>query len=363
MNKLVPALVCAALTALTPALASASPTSGSATPAVSRAAAVSAAAGPTPVRVASFNVVGISLDEFSGNQTPWRLRRNTIVRQILNGRTDVIGVQEVNPSNVFRNRLTSRANVNQYFDLRNGLNYYSRDTYALQTGAAANCVNATTTYRCVYKNRQASGSDRILYNTRTLRQLDFGHTTFSRTTAANRVAGVTWSKLQVRATGAKFLFVTTHLDQRSQSVRLAQWQQLISVVNGLKGSLPVVATGDYNANKSNPLTRTMLPAMQRAGYGDVLGQEYGVNPSRGMRAESRDQAWVNSVNGWSRRVRSYSYNEDRTKVGQMIDYIFASNHLRIPYFKTVSAFNPRTLRVGGRMPSDHHMLRATVMIP
>ena len=50
------------------------------------------------MRVASFNVVGISLDSYQGNQCPWKLRRNTIVRQILNGRTDVVGVQEVNPS-------------------------------------------------------------------------------------------------------------------------------------------------------------------------------------------------------------------------------------------------------------------------
>ena len=324
---------------------------------------VSAATGPTPARVASFNVVGISLDEFSGNQTPWRLRRNTIVRQILHGNTDVIGVQEVNPSSIFRDRLVSRANVNQYFDLRNGLNHYSRDTYALQTGAAANCVNATTTHRCVFRNRRASGSDRILYNTRTLRQLSFGYTRFSRTSAANRAAGVTWSRLQVRETGASFLFVTTHLDQRSRSVRLAQWRQLISVVNGVKGTLPVVATGDYNANKTDVLTRTMLPAMRQAGYGDVLGQEYDVNPSRGMRAETREQAWVNSVNRWSRHVRSYAFNEDRSKVGHMIDYIFASNDLRIPFFETVSSFDPGTLRVGGRMPSDHNMLRATVLIP
>ena len=47
----------------------------------------------------------------------------------------------------------------------------------------------------------------------------------------------------------------------------------------------------------------------------------------------------------------------------MIDYIFASNNLRVPYFKTVSSFDPRNLRVGGRIPSDHNMLRATVMIP
>jgi endonuclease/exonuclease/phosphatase family metal-dependent hydrolase len=358
-KQFVPALVCAALTALTPALASANPHSSSATPTVSRASA----AAPTPVRVASFNVVGISLDSYQGSQSPWKLRRDTIVRQILNGHTDVVGVQEVNPSNIFRNRLVNRASVNQYFDLRNGLNHFGRDTYALQTGAAANCVNATTTYRCVYRNRRASGSDRILYNTRTLRQTSYGYTRFSRTTAANRAAGVTWSKLRVRATGAPFLFVTTHLDPRSRSVRLAQWKQLISVVNSVKGSRPVIATGDYNANRADIMTRTMLPAMKRAGYGDVLGQEYGVSPSRGMRAENRSHAWVNSINRWSRYVRSYSYDDRRTNVGQMIDYVFASNKLRVTYFKTVLSFGARNLLVSGRIPSDHNMLRATVLIP
>lgn len=357
-KKLVPALVCAGLTALTPAVASATPVSASATP----ASAPSAGRAPAPVNVGSFNIVNVSLDRHSGNQSPWRLRRNVIVRQILNNNIDVIGVQEVNPSNIFRNRLVSRRSSTQYFDLRAGLNAYSKDTWALQTGAAANCVNATTTYKCRYKNRRASGSDRILYNKSSLRQLAFGHTKYSKTSAANRAAGVTWSKLQVKATGAQFLFVTTHLDQRSRPVRLAQWKQMIAVINRVKGDRPVVATGDYNANRSDPLTRTMLPAMRRAGYGDVLGQQYGVNASNTVRAQRRDQAWVNSVNGWKRNVRSYSYDDSRGNVGQMIDYIFASNNLPVTYFKTVSSFD-KSLKVKGRMPSDHNMLRATVVIP
>jgi endonuclease/exonuclease/phosphatase family metal-dependent hydrolase len=324
----------------------------------SAAAAVSA-----DIRVASFNVQGISLDRTQGAQRPWKQRRDTIVSQILSGRVDVIGVQETNPSNYYRSRLVRPANINQYFDLRAGLNYFSRDTYAMAAGAPANCVNQMTTYNCVPKDNRASGNDRILYNTRTLRQVDHGATRYSQTSSSRSTAGVAWSRLEVRATGRQFLFTTTHLDPVSRSVRLAQWKQMITIVNGIKGNLPVVATGDFNAHKFDEMAATMLPAMKSAGYGDVLNQQYNVNPSVGVRAQVLSQAWVNSFNHDRADVASYSYDDRRDKTGLSIDYIFASNNLPVKDFKLVLRFDPETLQVSGVLPSDHNMLRATVTIP
>jgi len=355
------ALALAALVAVaTPALAAAG--TGAATASVSSRAAAAASTG-TDIRVASFNVQSVSLDRTSGAQRPWKERRNTIVSQILNGRVDVIGVQEVNPSKSFASRLRNPANGNQYFDLRAGLNHFGTDHYSLQTGAAANCVDATTTYKCVYKNRRASGGDRILFNTRTLRQVTFGYTGYTRTGANNPVAGVTWSKLAVRATGAQFLFVTTHLDPSSKSIRLAQWKQLISTVNKVKGNLPVVATGDYNTHRGDVMSAEMLPAMKKAGYGDVLNQQFGENKQVGVRAESLSHAWVNTVNHTDLNVRNYSWDDRRANLGYTIDYVFASNALRVKAYKLVLRFSATKLRVLGTLPSDHNMVRATITIP
>jgi endonuclease/exonuclease/phosphatase family metal-dependent hydrolase len=103
--------------------------------------------------------------------------------------------------------------------------------------------------------------------------------------------------------------------------------------------------------------------MHRAGFGDVLNQQYRVNPSRGVRAEKRINGWINSNNRESRNVRSYSYPSNHAKTGNSIDYIFASNRLRVKEFKLVLNFNSRTLRVTGTIASDHNMLRATVVLP
>lgn len=355
------ALALATLVAVTtPALTAAG--TGSAAASVSTQSRAATSSG-SDIRVASFNVQSVSLDRTSGAQRPWKLRRNTIVSQILNGRVDVIGVQEVNPSKSFASRLSNPANRNQYFDLRAGLNHFGTDHYSLQTGAAANCVDRTTTYRCVYQNRRASGSNRILFNTRTLRQVTYGHTEFTQASAANPVAGVTWSRLAVRATGAQFLFVTTHLDPKSRSVRLAQWKQLISTVNKVKGNLPVVATGDYNTHRGDTMSAEMLPSMKKAGYGDVLNQQFGQNKQVGVRAESLSHAWVNSYNHQDLNVRNYSWDDRRSNLGFTIDYVFASNGLRVKSYKVVLRFSSTKLRVYGTLPSDHNMVRATITIP
>jgi len=103
--------------------------------------------------------------------------------------------------------------------------------------------------------------------------------------------------------------------------------------------------------------------MRHAGFGDVLNQQFHVNPSRGVRAQRRINTWVSSNNHDSRNVRSYGYADSRRKTGNSIDYIFASNSLRVKEYKVVLDFDPRSLRVRGTLPSDHNMLRATIALP
>ena len=53
---------------------------------------------------------------------------------------------------------------------------------------------------------------------------------------------------------------------------------MIAKINKLKGSRPVIVTGDFNTSKYSPYAATMLPAMQNNGYGDTLGQRYTHEP-------------------------------------------------------------------------------------
>ncbi len=326
--------------------------------------------GPTPapaeaashavnIRVGTFNIQSVSLDSTRGEKRPWRQRRGRVVSEILGERVAVLGLQEANPSKYFASRLVHGSN--QYLDLRNGLNARGGH-YAVANRYAYNCVKSATPYKCRHKDRNASNGERILYDTRKLRLLSINALKYSR---QSNVSGafLAWARFRSKANGARFLFATTHLDPRNRSTRRAQWHQLIRTINRVKGHTPVIVTGDFNTQKFDRMSREMLPAMKRAGYGDVLNQHYRVNPSRHVRARTRINGWMNTANHLSRNVRSWSYSKRHDKTGNGIDYVFASNRLRIPAYKVVVDYNRSTMRVRGVLPSDHNMVRATIRLP
>jgi hypothetical protein len=125
----------------------------------------------------------------------------------------------------------------------------------------------------------------------------------------------------------------------------------------------VVVTGDFNTSKFSAAAQTMLPAMKSAGFGDVMNQEFEVNPPRNPRAETVVNGWINSFNDWRRFVGDYAYEDRKDKVGNGIDWVFATNALRVKLWKVVIDFNPSTLMINGTIPSDHNMLSSVVALP
>lgn len=353
-----PAVACA-LTATVSAGALA-PASASA-PAQPRAALAPAARrAAADINVASFNIQSAGLDRTRGLQRPWRKRRGTVARQILANRIDVVGVQEAAYTPSFVPRMVNGRT--QYLDLRNALNTQG-GAYAVTVNAAVNCVRPYVAAHCLRRNRNASAADRILYNRRTLSVVKTGVVRYSRQSRRTPNMNLAWAVLRSRATGAPFMFTTTHLDPSSRAVRRSQWRQMITTVRRLSGRLPVVSVGDFNTTKMDPLARTMLPAMRRGGLGDVLNQQYNVNPSRGIRARTRTNGWLNTYNHLTGRVAAFGYEDRRRNTGNGIDYIFASNRLRVLEYEVVCDYDPRTLRVRGTLPSDHNMIRARVRLP
>ena len=315
---------------------------------------------PATLRFGSFNVLSVGLDRWQGEQRPWKVRRATVIQQILAEQVHVLGVQETNPSTSFAPRLVDGRN--QYLDLRNGLNR-AGGHYALANAAGYNCVNPDTKYNCRYRARGATQSERILYDTRKVTMLYANGMQYSRQGAGHTGLYLAWAWFRSNTNGHKFLFTTTHLDPAHPDIRRAQWKQAIAKVKSIRGGYPVVSVGDYNTQKYDPMTKEMLPAMKTAGFGDVLNQQYATNPASGVRAERRVNAWVNTNNRLSRNVPDYAYEDRRDKIGNGIDWIFASNSLRVPEYKVVLNYDPRTLLVTGTMPSDHNMVRATIAIP
>jgi endonuclease/exonuclease/phosphatase family metal-dependent hydrolase len=282
-----------------------------------------------------------------------------VVHQILSRNLDVLGIQEANQSKIYRKRLTY--GINQYRDLRGALNHRGGH-YALTNVNAYNCANPVSTYKCKAKNMGASGDNRILYDTRRVSLVRAGAMTYSSHAAGKSPRHLAWAVLRMKTTGRQFLFTTTHLDPYSIPARKKQWDQMISKINSLKGSLPVVATGDFNTSKFSAYADTYIPRMKSKGYGDVVNQVPNKNTLNSRRAEAVSRAWVNSFNNFRRSAKNFGYSRARHKIGNGIDWIFASNYLKVKKWEVVVDINPRTLRVKGTIPSDHCLVRATLVL-
>ena len=316
--------------------------------------------GQAPVRVASFNVFGVNNDAKStADMRPWRERRAVVAAQILREQVDVVGLQEANQSTIYGSSLDY--GTTQYGDLRGAVNA-SGAHYAVTDEAPYNCLRENSNQGCVPTYRGASNSTRILYNTDTLELVAGGSMRYVAQSAGHIDRYLAWGVFRVRATGGELLFADTHLDSYDTAVRVAQWHELIDRVNALQNGRPVVVVGDFNTSKFSPWAAQMLPAMQGAGYGDVLNQQYANPNAVSPRARNRVDAWMNSFHGFARRVSGYSTFQG-SRIGNNIDWVFASNALTVTGWKTVVDHDPSTMQITGVIPSDHSMVAATLLIP
>lgn len=311
------------------------------------------------VRVGTFNVSGVNNDPIAnGDQHTWRERRPVVVKEILGARLDVVGLQEANQSSIYSRSLDY--GKNQYLDLKAALNN-AGGHYALTNEYYYNCVKHTSNQNCVYQYRGASGGNRIIYNTDTVSMLSQGSLLYKAQTKGKNSRYLVWAKLRMKATGTEFLFTDTHLDPYTPSMRQAEWDEAIAQTNRLKGSLPVIAGGDYNTSKFADYARTYLPRMQQNGYGDVLNQHWRsyVAPTR---PQTTTDTWINSFNRYNADLSASSMSDHR-RVGNNIDWIFANNNLVVKNVKISIDYDPVTMRVRGVLPSDHDLLTATLEFP
>jgi endonuclease/exonuclease/phosphatase family metal-dependent hydrolase len=275
-----------------------------------------------------------------------------IVRQVVRHRIGVLGIQEANngPGGIWKH------GWNQYLDLRRALSN-AGVPYRLTARAAHNCRNPWSGARCVRRDRGASKATRILYDTARYREVRSGAIRY-RKTAGDRF--LVWAVFEVRRTGKRFLFTTTHLTSSNQRAKARQWRQMIRHLHRLKGNLPVIATGDMNASKYNPITKRLLPAMRQNGFGDVLNQRYRVARIDDARPRRRTGTWISSYNRGQPKVSMFGHEENRRLAAAYLDYIFASNRLPVYRWKTVVGFNRRTLRMKRPVPSDHNLVMAAI---
>ncbi|CAN5469582.1 hypothetical protein BH10ACT10_BH10ACT10_15920 [soil metagenome] len=315
--------------------------------------------GPADVRVASFNLFGVNNDaSAAGEQRTWRARRPAVVSQVLRQQADVVGLQEASQSTTYAADLDYGST--QYDDLVGALGA-AGGHYAVTNQASYNCQKATSSTGCEPVYRGASNSTRILYDTDTVDLLAQGSMRYQAQAVGKIDRYLAWGVFRVRATGGEFLFADTHLDSYEVDVRVAQWRELIARVNQLKNGRPVVVVGDFNTTKFSSWAADLLPRMTSEGYGDVLSQQY-ANARATPRARSLVNPWISSSNHFDRDVQKFSWDKHDT-IGNNIDWVFASNALTVKEWETVVDYDAQSLQVTGVIPSDHSMVRATLVIP
>lgn len=317
---------------------------------------------PAPVQVptrgsydlhaASFNISTVNADAKDSPHDPWSVRKAVVASQILgqspsnetSPSADVVALQEASQSR-------TNGTLTQFQDLLASLN-------ALKSGSER--------YLGVPGSSQAT---HIAYNDTDVALVTSGVLTWAdQETVVDPIRSMPWAIFQIRSTEAKFFFASAHLETASEPIRRAQWGELLAKVPGLSQGLPVVFGGDFNSPRggvsqcptpANPTASAMLPLMKPAGFGDTLGQQscgkYLISTGR---AQSVVNGNINSVNSWHRALNHYT-NTDW--IGQMVDYLFASNNLVVKRWEQVVDQQNYTFQ--GIMPSDHNMLRATITIP
>jgi endonuclease/exonuclease/phosphatase family metal-dependent hydrolase len=325
------------------------------------AAATSSATTASPdVIVGTWNVGTVGASRNVPEHLPWREREPAVVKQIVAARVDVLGVQEVSQSLAYESRLVH--GTTQFADLADSLNATGVVRYALTND-----------------KRGASLNNRILYKPRKLLMLEQGslvyHSRAAVGSGANRhllrPRGMVWSVFSVRATGARFLFVDTHLQPNLPVVRLAQWHELLHLVKQLQqghSGRPAIVVGDYNQSFCG--TVKLDGPFRDAGIPNVLDGEQ-CSRRRPVRAETYHNIWLGSYNAFHRAL-SYKRNcaagarsdQDPTPcVGRSLDSIFASTELKVPRYEAVADLNDAKTKLVGTIPSDHYLVEATLAIP
>ncbi len=316
-----------------------------------------AGGGPATIRVASYNVGSETVD---AGTHPWSKRRSAVVTAVLRQNPDVIGFQEASQGKLGKTGSANQPDLSQAEDLVKRLG----TPYKLANKARYNCENPKSPYKCVAKYQGAANSQKIVYNSTTLKLVKQGSKkTSSKKTKMEQYRYVEWAILRHKATGTEFFFVNVHLDpgkdKKSTDIRAKQMTQILDVVEAKNPKdLPTYIVGDFNSHKWTDGGNKPYDAMRKAGYVDPLGNTYlSTKTTSGATVKKRINTQYSSHNAWNRTAPKKPWIN-----GIYLDYIWTSKGIEVPEWETVVDVDKKTGTFKGTIPSDHNMLRATTII-
>ena len=311
------------------------------------------------LRVGSFNVKCANCVGTQPNERTWYDRRDDVAHAILAQHLDVLGVQEASQGWLKDGDSGESIDLSQFEDLRNRL----AGTWELANANRNNCVKSKTPTGCVYTDRGASQGTKILYDQNRVDLLDNGSKLL---TSASPTSGryLAWAVFRQRSTGKKFFFADAHLepnqDWNLHVTEATEVAQEVSKRNTAK--LPTFIVGDLNSHKNTvPSNGVYDVIVDKYGYVDPLGNRAGSRTDTpGATVENRINTWLNSYNDFIPTPSPLYYG--RRPNGTYIDYIFTSPGVRVPEWETAATLDADHNYVGPQ-PSDHNLIRASVVLP
>jgi endonuclease/exonuclease/phosphatase family metal-dependent hydrolase len=154
--------------------------------------------------------------------------------------------------------------------------------------------------------------------------------------------------LRSRATGAEFIFVSTHLWHAGGGAgdmqRKAETKRLVKLGSAAakRRGIPIVYAGDFN---SDPFKKHAFNAPAEVMSQHDIADSYNV-------AQARDNASYNTANGYQTRP---------PRDGARIDYVYAPQGVGVGSWKMIMRL--RHGRFVGTIPSDHNPVVVSLSVP
>jgi endonuclease/exonuclease/phosphatase family metal-dependent hydrolase len=322
--------------------------------------AAAATSGSAGLRVGSYNVRCANCTSDRPYERPWSERRGAVAAAIKAERLDVLGLQEASQA-WLKDGDGDKVDLSQFEDLRNALG----GSWRLANANRNNCVRAKSPTKCAKKDQGASQGTKIVYDASRVVLLRQGSKALP-SAARSNPRFVAWAEFRQRSTGKRFFFADAHLENKAKNnaLRVKEAKALADEVKKRNtGRLPTLIVGDMNSHKNTKPSNGVYDVLvSQRGYVDPLGNTWHSKDKAGQRAktqtvEKRVGTWLSSWNDFQRTAKG---DRDRLN-GTYLDYIFTSR-MRVTEWKTVADItSDGTFRKPP--PSDHNLVRATVLLP
>ena len=321
------------------------------------------AAASVSLNVATFNVRCANCSKSSTNsrERPWEVRRDVIVKQILSQDLDVLGLQEASPG------ILASPRISQFEDLLNRLG----SGFAVTDSSRYNCTRTDTTFTTcgAFQDRGASQDSRIFYRTGRLNLQASGSLRLdTRSVGKGSARYMAWAQFKDKKTGKSFIFATAHFEPGSSSAaietRVVQVKKAIARLASVNDKkLPIIWGSDLASSKLSAAGNSSYDAFISAGYTDPLGNSYKANTVTSKTyAEKRINEEYFTLNNFAAKPNDYVSRG--YKLGAHLDYILIKNakRVRVTEWEQVLSLTDAG-NFAGAIPSDHNMVRATVVLP